>query len=625
MLVFLQPLLPNPNPNIQKLFLFPNRKLKLLNLSEPFFRGGRGRSFRERFRGGYKGGRSTSTRGRGKFYLNPVLNLPFLAFDNRIINQKIHCLTGYDLDETTVKLLSLGLNFIPNLNTNVLKNVFGSMKDFKNNLNTKMYFWYLGKNEQKQNPDLQFSSKKETYNPKFKSLNKWVCDESYTCVERFCDDLHIEMANKIEEFMSNHKGEDIHKFNLSNKLIKKLLFLKKRKNKMFLISDTDKNVGLVVIDVEKNKKECWRQLRDAKTYQSLSKKEIFDVKETALSSLEAILDKYSEMCTHQEKRFLKTHVKSFKIPHFYVLWKMHKNPIVGRPIVAGYSWIATSASKFVTFYLKDFVTKFETILPDSIHLVRILETTKFERDCWLFAADIRSLYTNIDVDDAIEVHKKIFEKYPHEKADLIIELLEFVLKNNLMEFCGEIYLQIFGIAMGTPVAPVLANLYLAVLEVKLKELMKNDPKFKWPILFKRFIDDGFGVLNGDLEDVKYFVKCFNSLTKTIVLDITYEGNYVVFMDLVIFKGKRFTECNLLDIKVYQKELNIYSYIPFTSEHPAHVHYNFIKGEIKRYIRFNSNEVYFWQIIEKFFMRLRNRGYSRLFLCKIFAEIDYSCR
>ena len=46
--------------------------------------------------------------------------------------------------------------------------------------------------------------------------------------------------------------------------------------------------------------------------------------------------------------------------------------------------------------------------------------------------------------------------------------------------------------MGTNVAPILANLYLAKLEKKLKEKSINDPKMVWPILFKRFIDDGFG-------------------------------------------------------------------------------------------------------------------------------------
>ena len=133
--------------------------------------------------------------------------------------------------------------------------------------------------------------------------------------------------------------------------------------------------------------------------------------------------------------------------------------------------------------------------------------------------------------------------------------------------------------MGTPCAPVLANIYLAISEIKLKELFKSDPLFKWPFLFKRYIDDIFGVMNGNNEDVAYFKQCFNSLVPSIKIDVTCEGNYVIFMDLVLFKGSRFQSCNLLDIKVYQKELNIYSYIPLSSAHPEHVFVNFVKNEV----------------------------------------------
>ena len=51
-----------------------------------------------------------------------------------------------------------------------------------------------------------------------------------------------------------------------------------------------------------------------------------------------------------------------------------------------------------------------------------------------------------------------------ENADFIIDLLELVLANSLMEFHGESFQQNVGIIMGTNVAPILANLYLAKLE-----------------------------------------------------------------------------------------------------------------------------------------------------------------
>ena len=55
-------------------------------------------------------------------------------------------------------------------------------------------------------------------------------------------------------------------------------------------------------------------------------------------------------------------------------------------------------------------------------------------------------------------------------AVFIIDSLVLVLENSLMEFRGEYFLQIFGIIMGTNVAPILANLYIAKLEKKEQNL-----------------------------------------------------------------------------------------------------------------------------------------------------------
>ena len=112
--------------------------------------------------------------------------------------------------------------------------------------------------------------------------------------------------------------------------------------------------------------------------------------------------------------------------------------------------------------------------------------------------DFLSLYTNIPVTHAVELMKEIvFEyKFVISNAKFIIDLLELVLENSLMEFHGEYFQQSFGIIMGTNVAPILANLYLAKLEKNLKEKTKHDPKLIWPKVFKRYIDDGFGIAKG---------------------------------------------------------------------------------------------------------------------------------
>ena len=90
--------------------------------------------------------------------------------------------------------------------------------------------------------------------------------------------------------------------------------------------------------------------------------------------------------------------------------------------------------------------------------------------------DFNSLYTNIPVNDAIEMMKKLVFQFQNvvQNAHFVIELLEIVLKNSLMKFDKEYFQQIFGIIMGTNLAPILANLYLDMLQEELKRKCKQN-------------------------------------------------------------------------------------------------------------------------------------------------------
>ena len=104
--------------------------------------------------------------------------------------------------------------------------------------------------------------------------------------------------------------------------------------------------------------------------------------------------------------------------------------------MAGYNWILTPASIFVGHYLKEFYSKFENILTDSLSLVKMLENIKFDVNCFLFTIDFKNLYTNISVKDAIKIMKKLFFKYQNviPNAHLILELMELVLNCAVIKF-----------------------------------------------------------------------------------------------------------------------------------------------------------------------------------------------
>ena len=88
------------------------------------------------------------------------------------------------------------------------------------------------------------------------------------------------------------------------------------------------------------------------------------------------------------------------------------------------------------------------------------------------------------------------------------------------------------------------------------------------------------------------------------------GNHIAFMNLYIYKGNKFFIDGTLSIKVFQKPENKYMFIPFKSAHPRHTIKNYILGELKRYVRINTEEFNFLKIRNKFFLRLRNRGFKK---------------
>ncbi|XP_045535441.1 uncharacterized protein LOC123721261 [Papilio machaon] len=102
--------------------------------------------------------------------------------------------------------------------------------------------------------------------------------------------------------------------------------------------------------------------------------------------------------------------------------------------------------------------------------------------------DVASLFTNVPVAETIDIIKQhlIVNNLPTE----YISLIEFCLKSGYFLWRGDFYLQVDGVAMGSPIAPVVANIFMEHFE---KEALNSAPVK--PRYWLRYVDDVFAIVS----------------------------------------------------------------------------------------------------------------------------------
>ena len=94
-------------------------------------------------------------------------------------------------------------------------------------------------------------------------------------------------------------------------------------------------------------------------------------------------------------------------------------------------------------------------IENSIEVINRLQELVLPKIAILASLDIESLYTNITHKLAIATFTRRFRSHP--KFVFLLDLLRFVLFNNVLEFDDHFFKQTCGIAMGASLAPALAT------------------------------------------------------------------------------------------------------------------------------------------------------------------------
>jgi hypothetical protein len=511
----------------------------------------------------------------------------------------VHNLTGKPIPNGALNCLALGTKFIPvpNPNSSIIPQ---SMKTFRRTIRLRHLF-----KEDDNNiiPQYWIPSK---WNPPYLDQRRDI--------EATISALHHSLIPNTSPTLPNINKQDIQQYN-------KLL-----SDKDILVILADKNLGYAVVTKNWYLEKCLEHLNSSsytkvtdEYNKGIQGKPIINFLEDSLSDL--ILEYQDQLGTDEIKWILQKPKDKWQPMKFYITAKVHKTPIKGRPIVPSMTWMTFHLSEWLANQLNPLLINTEWVLKDSYTLLAALKdlnTNDLPNTLRVASADVDALYPSMDIKTGLSLIKNFIEELNWEnryKRDFLIKAMEFVLTKGYITFDGNIYQQTNGAAMGSPMIPPYANIYMYQLE---KETVHKYQNSGLLLLYKRYIDDILIVTRD--TDITELKNELNTLHPAIKLTWTSLEKHCSFLDLNIFIIN-----NKLHTNVYQKQLNTYAYLPYHSYHTKAQKKGFIKGEAIRYARICTSQNDFKLMIKLFTLRLQRRGYPLSFIQKSLGQVQHKDR
>lgn len=436
------------------------------------------------------------------------------------------------------------------------------------------------------------------------------------------DNISIEFRARISDFERQIKKSSIrHKIppNLHPFQQAGLRFLKARPD--LHVWESDKNLGPVLSSKTLYIKRVFEDhLNDSTTYRELTQQTAHN-RITAVKRIvnKFIQDHHTTATTTSGGHHKTTNIGKFlansletKDPfaYFYILAKLHKNPWKTRPITSVAGSILHGLGKWIDFELQKIIIHLKYVCKSSRVLVNTLRSLPpLSQGCLLATADAQSMYTNIDTKHALDEIKEFFQSDEFLSFELnldtsaILQGLNILMRHSIFKFNQRYFVQLTGTAMGTPPAPPYATLYFYLHE------RKTISKYQDQLLFyNRYIDDAFFIWDNStpLSNQKWeeLQKDFDSFGK-LRWDFSPLSKTVNFLDININIRN-----NRLHTTLYEKELNLYLYIPSFSYHPPGMLKSIIYGAANRAISLCSDPSDALNYMTALLLRLKQRGYNQ---------------
>ena len=235
-----------------------------------------------------------------------------------------------------------------------------------------------------------------------------------------------------------------------------------KKDESIVIVPADKGNATVVMDRSQYSEKMHHLLEDKNTYQRISRNPTTQVEKQVVA---AVKDLRKEEYINDPilKRLSPQH--SYP-PQLYGLPKIHKDSVPMRPIVAAINSPTYALAKEVARIVSPLVGKTSSFVKNSAEFVQMMRQMKVDSEDILVSFDVVNLFTNILIDEALQVMTELLRSNTSLAnrtpipVETICNLAKLCLKSTSFQFENRFYRHRRGAAMGSPLSPIIANLFM---------------------------------------------------------------------------------------------------------------------------------------------------------------------
>ena len=333
--------------------------------------------------------------------------------------------------------------------------------------------------------------------------------------------------------------------------------------------------------------------------------------------LRKVLRNSGEMFEFLEQTISKYFVSNPKLPRLYSLIKIHKNPVSIRPIVSFINSPAYNIAKFlgkVLPQLIDFKSSFT--IKNTSELTKTLQQVKIPDNSVLISFDVVNLFPNVPVNECLDILRSTLAKTG--LSDVIVsqiyKLLCIVLQQDFFSFDNCIYKQNSGLAMGSPLSPFLAEIFLSNIE---KTMISKLPSFRHVVKWMRYVDDVLVVFSGSKDDIHSFFTALNTIHTNLKFTMEQETNAgLPFLDLYLTRKQ-----NKIVFSIFRKPTTTDHIIPSHSIHPLEHKTSSFHSLLTRLFSVPMNDTNFKKELDTIKVIALRNGYSLEYLKNIYNKIS----